>query len=65
MHQIISVATIPAAIPTAIQIPHDVFWKLNINKATKNPQALFSTNQPYTKGQILGGEITYDHISRA
>ena len=41
IHQTMRTVTIPAAVPTGIQIFLDVFWKLNINRATKNPQALF------------------------
>ena len=41
MHQTMRVVTIPAAVPTLRQIVLDMFWKLNINKATKNPHALF------------------------
>jgi hypothetical protein len=46
MHHMISIATTPAAIPTGIQIPLDVFWKLNNNRATKNPHALFQRISP-------------------
>ena len=41
MHQNISIVTTAVAIPTGIRIPLDVFWKLNIARAMKNPQALF------------------------
>ena len=41
IHQSMRIVTIPAAVPTGIQIFLDVFWKLNIKRATKNPQALF------------------------
>ena len=41
IHQTMRTVIIPAAVPTGIQIFLEVFWKLNINRATKNPQALF------------------------
>jgi hypothetical protein len=46
MHQTMRTVTIPAAVPTLIQIFLDIFWKLNINSATKNPHALFNRISP-------------------
>jgi hypothetical protein len=56
MHQTISIVTTAVAIPTGIRIPLVVFWKLNIDRATKNPHALFQRISPMQKGQIYGHE---------
>jgi hypothetical protein len=65
MHQIMRTVTIPAAVPTVAQIVLDMFWKLNISRATKKPQALFKRVSTLQRVYDIKRKITYDHINRA
>ena len=65
MHQTMEITTIPAPTPIGIQIFLDVFWKLNINRETKNPQTLFKRISTIQRVYDDIANITYDHISKA